>query len=87
MPVTRTSGQGRPKGVPNKHTAAIKAAFERAFALLQQDDQAKLEEWAKRNPTEFYKLAGKLIPSEINANVSGSLALSEIVQEARARSR
>ncbi len=25
MPVTRTSGQGRPKGVPNKTTADIKA--------------------------------------------------------------
>lgn len=73
MAVSRTSGQGRPKGVPNKLTRTVRDAFEQAFELLQEDDQAKLSEWAKRNTTEFYKLASKLIPTEINADVKGTL--------------
>ena len=40
MPITRTSGQGRPKGVPNKATADIKAIAQpygpAAIALLAE---------------------------------------------------
>lgn len=56
---------GKPKGVKNKLTTSVKEAFKIAFDELQGDDQHKLSEWAKSNPTEFYKLASKLIPTEI----------------------
>lgn len=62
---------GRKAGTPNKLTATVKAAFEEAFALLQDDEEANLVAWAVKNPTEFYKLASKLIPADMN--VQGGL--------------
>lgn len=61
---------GRKAGTPNKLTKTVKEAFEQAFNAMQEQPGVKLEEWGKANPTEFYKLASKLIPSEINAKVS-----------------
>lgn len=66
----KRSGSGRKAGVPNKLTKTVKEAFENAFNAMQEHPGVKLEEWGKENPTEFYKLASKLIPSEINAKVS-----------------
>lgn len=81
MARSSTSGQGRPPGIPNKVTRTVREAFERAFVLLQDDDNAKLEEWAKSNTTEFYKLASKLIPTEISADVKGTLIVVSGVPE------
>jgi hypothetical protein len=39
------------------------------FDDLQADPKANLLSWGKENPTEFYKIAAKLIPTEVNANV------------------
>jgi hypothetical protein len=69
---------GRAPGTPNKVTRTVREAFERAFTLLQENDEAKLEEWAKRNTTEFYKLAAKLIPADINAHLTGGLVLQVV---------
>lgn len=60
-------GPGRPKGVPNKATTTIKAAFLEAFERRGGADA--LVRWAEDNETEFYKLASKLIPTEVNATV------------------
>lgn len=67
---------GRAKGTPNKLTSKVREAFERAFELLQEGDDespARLDNWARLNPDEFYKLASKLIPTEISADVKGTL--------------
>lgn len=64
---------GRQKGTPNKLTATVKEAFQAAFDELQQDPATKLSAWGKENPTDFYKVASKLIPTE----VSGSLTIQE----------
>jgi hypothetical protein len=61
---------GRKAGTPNKLTRTVKEAFEEAFNALQEQPGVKLGEWGKANPTEFYKLAARLIPAEINAKVS-----------------
>lgn len=61
---------GRQKGTPNKLTKTVKEAFETAFEEMQGDPAVKLGAWGKANPTEFYKLAARLIPAEINAKVS-----------------
>lgn len=71
---TKTSGQGRPKGTPNKLTKTVKEAFEIAFQDLQNEPGAKLSDWAKGNPTDFYRIASKLIPNELNATIKGNLA-------------
>ena len=65
---------GRPKGVPNKLSRTVKAEVERVFEHIQSVPGAKLEDWAVQNTTEFYKIAAKLIPAELNANVTGNLA-------------
>ena len=73
---------GRPKGSPNKVTASIKEAYEKTFHALQtkQNDRHSLTNWAKKNETEFYKLATKLIPSEINAKVENTITQIEIIR-------
>ena len=60
---------GRPKGAENKITKTVKETVLAAFNDLQQDAKANITSWAKDNPTEFYKIAAKLIPTEVNANV------------------
>jgi hypothetical protein len=61
---------GKPKGAQNKLTKSVKEAFEIAFNELQGDKNANLATWAKENTTEFYKLAAKLIPTSVNADLT-----------------
>jgi hypothetical protein len=70
MAIGKKSGGGSRKGSPNKLTKSVKEAFEIAFSELQEDKEAKLTNWAKENPTEFYKLAAKLIPTSVNADLT-----------------
>jgi hypothetical protein len=62
-----------PKGRtgPNKLTRSVKEAFELVFKDMQAaaDKPYSLMQWAQAEPTEFYKLAAKLIPSEIKSQV------------------
>ena len=64
---------GKPKGTPNKLTKTVKETILGAFNDLQEDPRANIFSWAKENPTEFYKIASKLIPTEI----SGSLEVTK----------
>ena len=70
---------GRKKGTPNK-AASIRAAFEQAFAALQKDEKKPhhLRAWAEANPTEFYKLAARLIPTEITGAGGGPLIVQSV---------
>ena len=69
---------GRKKGVPNKSTAAVKAALHEAFA--EMGGVASLVAWGKKNRTEFYKLWAKMIPTEIK-NADGEAFRLGIVEE------
>lgn len=60
---------GRQKGTPNKSTVAVKEAFREAFELL--GGTQALVVWAADNPTAFYQLYSKLIPTEVDATISG----------------
>jgi hypothetical protein len=76
------AGKGRQKGVLNKTTATVKEAMVAVYADLQASrgrDHGHFSEWAKANPTEFYKLYAKLLPTEINANHSGQITLEALV--------
>lgn len=61
---------GRAKGTPNKLTQTVKDVFTNVFTELQEHPEVKLLEWAKLNPTDFYKLSAKLIPTAVNAEVT-----------------
>jgi hypothetical protein len=54
---------GRTKGTPNKTTVAVKEAFRLAFDDL--GGVQALVTWATANPTQFYQLYSKLIPTEV----------------------
>jgi len=68
---------GRGKGTPNKITASVKEAVQLAFEQLQLDPKANLLSWGKENTTEFYKIAAKLIPTDVKAQVDGELQLKQ----------
>ena len=56
-------GPGRKRGVPNKVTAAIRQALVNAFEKL--GGVRSLVAWGKANPNEFYKLWGRMAPTEV----------------------
>lgn len=66
---------GKPKGAVNKSTRLVKEVFAEVFSLLQDHPTANLQAWGEANPTEFYKLATKLIPTELEH--SGNIHLSD----------
>jgi hypothetical protein len=68
MPKGKKYG-GRTKGTPNKFTKTVKEALQEAFEHLQTSPEANLKTWGENNPTEFYKLAAKLIP--VQTQVTG----------------
>lgn len=68
------AGMGRPKGVPNKNTKAIKDMI--LSALNGVGGQAYLEQQAIEQPVAFMGLVGKVIPSEIKAQVEGALTIT-----------
>lgn len=55
---------------PNKVTRTVKETVLEVFNRLQLHDTANLETWGEQNPTEFYKIAAKLIPTEIKGEVA-----------------
>lgn len=61
---------GRPLGTPNKITKTIREVVLETFNKLQDNPKANLLTWAEAEPTEFYKIASKLIPMEIHATVN-----------------
>lgn len=64
---------GRPKGAVNKTTRAFKEAILICYEGIGGD--AAFAAWAKRNRTEFYKIAARLIPTEVVGNPEQPLPL------------
>lgn len=67
---------GRIKGTPNKLTRTVKETVLSVFNELQADPKAKLIAWAKDEPTEFYKIAAKLIPTELTGAIDNNVILT-----------
>ena len=65
------AGPGRPKGVPNKHTTAVKDMI--LQALSQSGGIDYLVKQADENPTAFLTLVGKVLPLDVNNNHSGQV--------------
>jgi hypothetical protein len=72
---------GRSKGTPNKTTAAIKDAILSVYADLQAEsgeEHGHFLAWAKESPTDFYKLAAKLLPLQVTGE--GGQPLQVVMQ-------
>ena len=68
---SRIPGSGRKKGTGNKITVAFKHAVLNVFNRVGGEDH--LEKWAQQNQTEFYKIAARLIPTEITGSGEGGV--------------
>lgn len=54
---------GRQPGTPNRLTGAFKEAVQIVYNGL--GGHAAFLDWARENPTEYYKIASRLIPGEL----------------------
>lgn len=68
---------GRPKGIPNKLTRTVKETVLSVFNEIQDDPKVKLSAFAKRYPRDFYAIAAKLIPTEVQATVEATINWEE----------
>lgn len=67
---------GRVKGSVNKTTATIKEAITSVYEALQAKSakpHGHFQDWAESEPTEFYKLASKLLPLQITGDPSAPI--------------
>lgn len=79
---------GKPKGAVNKVNRMVKDFVSDVFNALQDEDEAKrkkadLKSWAMENPKDFYNIAAKLIPVQMQHE--GSLVINwheELTDEA-----
>lgn len=72
MAISSTSGQGRPKGSPNKITTEVKemvlAALDKAGGIDY------LVEQAHNVPNAFLALIGKVIPVQVHATIKRDIS-------------
>lgn len=71
MPFTAESRKDVPGRGPSKLNRTVKETVLGVFLKLQDDKEAAhtLENWAKLNPSLFYPIAAKLIPTEITSTL------------------
>lgn len=62
--------KGRPKGVPNKVTGALKDMI--LQALSNQGGVAYLEKQAEKNPNAFLALVGRVLPLQVSGDPDGA---------------
>lgn len=60
---------GRKPGSQNKLTKTVKEHVLNVFNELQESEEYNLLKFAEKNPKEFYQIAAKLIPTEVDATV------------------
>lgn len=61
---------GKPQGAKNHITKTVKETVLAVFNELQEHPTASLKAWAEKKPGDFYQIAAKLIPTEINAKLN-----------------
>ena len=71
---TRAKMPSRGQGKLNR---TVKETVLAVFNQLQSDPKARLITWAKAEPTEFYKIAAKLIPTELTGTVKTIITVTE----------
>ncbi len=64
---------GRQPNSLNTLTKTVKDTVLSVFIEIQEDPEVKLSVFAKNYPKEFYAIAAKLIPTEVNANIQTNI--------------
>lgn len=72
------AGKGRPKGATNKLTRTIKEAIEQAFDKVGGADY--LATMAVQEPVAFMTLLGKVLPTQLNADINANERRTVILQ-------
>lgn len=72
MPKGKKTG-GRTAGTANKLTTSMKDTTQATLEWLQTQPRSNMRAWANENPTEFYRIAAKMIPTQVNAEVTAKL--------------
>lgn len=68
------AGKGRPKGVQNKMTKALKEMILEALDAAHEDGGvAYLKDQAEKNPTAFLTLVGKVLPLQVASDPDNPL--------------
>lgn len=80
MARSSTSGQGRPKGSPNKDTADIRALI--VGALHKAGGVDYLARQAEANPVAFLNLIGKVMPLQLAGQGGGAIMVDFRWQDA-----
>lgn len=70
-------GGGRPKGVPNKNTKALKDMI--LGALENAGGEEYLTKQANANPQAFLGLIGKVLPTELKGGGEGGAIIVQVV--------
>jgi len=65
-----------PRG-QGKLNRTVKETVLAVFNELQSDPEVKLSAWAKNEPTEFYKIAAKLIPTEVTGTLKTVITVTD----------
>jgi hypothetical protein len=75
----KRDGAGRPAGVPNKLSAAVKDNIIEVFDKIGGVDSMAI--WATENQTQFFNLYAKLLPHEVTGPAGGPLQFQEVVRK------
>lgn len=70
------AGKGRQKGSTNRLTRTVKEAIEAAFDKVGGADY--LAKMAIEQPQAFMTLLGKILPTQVNANIEGQIGMPVI---------
>jgi hypothetical protein len=77
---------GRKKGSLNVTSRSMKETVISTLEWLQSQPRSNMRAWAYENPTQFYQIAAKLIPTEVSASVEIS-GVKQIIIEPASKSK
>ena len=72
---------GRTKGSLNKISKTFKEILNEALLKIQNDPENNILQWAKKNPTEFYKLVSKLLPLQVESEITQTSTIIDYTGE------